>query len=292
MKGLVSLTILFFVLSGCSSGVVEDFDISPRPAEGLTFTYFVKGESIRQMAGNPEEMMQEYTFQIKFLQPENGSFPAWITFDNIAYDTPEDDLYEDIFQGALVSLQNDSTLYILQSDGTILYQSNGEGQLRPEMDFENPDNYLKATTAYLKENFLANLFVEWIDYVPNGPINKESTWTSISDLSLMGLTEVERKFEWSVEKITAKSIHIIGNSVIRSFDFDLEMGPELSMPLTYDGTLTSTYRYELDREYFLIKNAHIQLVTDGRVINREEIPNMESLNEPLTGEANTFISRK
>jgi len=293
MNRLIIGLSMLLIIAACSNPttVSETIDITPAPTADLSYTYHVKGASIRQMGDRPEEMSQDFTFHITFQAPSSGIFPADIRFGNIAMETPEDDLYEDIFQGALRSLQEDSHAFQLMPSGVFYYEPVLKPNLEESLNFEDPEVYIEAMTDYMKESFKANLFTEWITYVPDGPINLKSTWTTRSDLSLMGITEVDRIFKWSVEEITDSTIQIKGQSVVKSFDFEMNMGPGMSMELTYEGTITSTYRYELDRTHFLIKNAHIQLITDGKIKSKGDIPNTEKLDEPLTGEANTFITR-
>ena len=293
MKFIYSfLAILTLFLFGCKSDD-EPIDITPNPKNGAVHLYEINGTSARSLGDNEETMTQSYSFEVVYGTTANQVTPLKVIFKSYTIDTPEDDLYEDVYYEAQQQLLVDTTFYSLKRDGTFSYQSIIEDeQFAEEIDFNNPEVYIQRMKEFILESLRVNLFTEWIAYVPKDPITKSSSWKTSSDLSLMSITEVDRQFTWKVDKITSKSIHLKGVSKVESFDFDMMLGPEGAIRFTFDGHITSNYTYELSREDMLIKQAHIQLITDGRLISREAGPDRENINELLKGEANTYISRK
>jgi uncharacterized protein YqkB len=293
MKRYIYIVIsLLILLLSCKT---EDptFDITPNPSPGSVYLYEISGTSARSLGDNEETMNQSYSFEITFGQQVSQLTPLKVIFKSYTIDTPEDDLYEDVYYEAQQQLLVDTTYYSLKKDGTFSYQSViDDEQFAEEIDFNNPEIYIQRMKEFILESLRVNLFTEWIAYVPKEPITKNSTWKTSSDLSLMSITEVDRQFTWKVEKITSKTIHLKGTSKVETFDFDMMLGPEGAIRFTFDGNIISNYTYELSKEDMLIQKAHIQLITDGRLISREAGPDKENINELLKGEANTYISRK
>ena len=286
---LFVLTIAF--LYAC--GPEENISLNPTPQVGDQFTYQVEGESVRSFSDNEEIMTQSYEFVMKVKQGQEGSYPVEITFNDFSMETPEDDLYEDVYMGVLETLKTEPSNYTINLDGTLSYQSiTSEDEEEEFPDFDDPEAYLARLADFMLQSLRVNLFTEWIEYVPKEPINKTSTWQTTSDLSLMSIAEVDRIFNWTVEKISGSEIHLKGYSKVSQLEFDMQISQDQSLELIFDGDIISTYTYELDRENMLIKKGHIQITTNGNLKSRNPVEGEEVIDEALTGEANTHITRK
>lgn len=285
---LLALSIAFFY--GC--GPAESVSLNPTPTVGDQYTYQVEGESVRSFSDNEETMTQNYEFVMTVKQGQEGSYPVEVTFNEFSMETPEDDLYEDIYMGVLETLKTEPSNYTINTDGTLSYQSVSNEDEEEFPDFEDPEAYLARMADFMLESLRVNLFTEWIAYVPEEPINKKSTWQTTSDLSLMSITEVDRIFDWTVEKITDSEVHLKGYSKVSQFEFDMQISQDQSLELLFDGDIISTYTYELDRDNMLVKKGHIQIITNGNLKSRNPVEGEEVIDEALTGEANTYITRK
>jgi hypothetical protein len=285
--------IFSIVIISCDSGEKISIELSPNIDE--TYVYEVSGESNRTFTDEESFMNQYYTFTMNFLESSPEGFPALVTFQEFGIDTPDSDMYEDMFMSVFESIKSDTSQFTLKKSGSISYQSKitEESEEDMQMNFEDPDAYIKTMTKQMKENLLANLFSEWIPYTTSDSVSIKSKWSTVTDLSMMGLSEIERTIEWQVDKFDNDFIYLKAKSKLSDFSFPMDMGMGQEMVLNFAGFIESNYDYQLDRNTRMIRNATINITTDGTISNSgDNLEEEDKMSESLKGVAKTTISRK